>query len=568
MRARIRGDPHSLSDRRAFIATGVSLFFLLSLQAQQVHLTPPEKSSIEGLVVKAATSEPLNKAWLTLRKLDGREPLHITSTDARGRFVLRDLEPGQYRLWVERKGYVRHEYGQRAANRPGTILTLAPGQHLRDVVLRMIPTGAISGQVYDEDGEPTAGVRVQALRYVYVRGHRQALQAAAAITNDLGDYRLYGLAPGRYYVSATYTPGPRTLGIGHAKVAGRTGESLPEEGYAPTYYPGTNNPNRAIPRQLNAGDDVRGVDFTLLPTRTVRVRGRVSSTVIGRPGNGARIWLMPRESGMRGALFRNQTVVGGPQGAFELRGVTPGSYLLRAKWFEEGRIYTARQALDVGNADIDGINLLLAPGADLRGRVRTEGNPQFKSAGLRVLLEPRDDPEMGSASVSVKSDGTFVLNNLGSNVYDVTLTGTPEDFYLKAARLGSDDVLERGLIVSSGPPPGSLELVLSSAGARIEGSVLDGEQEAFSGATVVLVPETRHRDRSKLYQVTTTDQYGRFTLRGIPPGDYKLFAWDAVERGAYQDVVFLRPYEEQGEPMQVKEGARLSVQLRIIPAKE
>ncbi len=109
---------------------------------------------------------------------------------------------------------------------------------------------------------------------------------------------------------------------------------------------------------------------------------------------------------------------------------------------------------------------------------------------------------------------------------------------------------------------------MSSAGGRIDGAVLSEKQEAFTGASVVLIPKGRARDDPRFYKTITTDQYGRFTLRGIPPGDYKLFAWEVVERGAYQDAAFLRPYEEQGEPMQVKEGARLSVQVRLIPAKE
>ncbi len=541
------------------------LFFLLvsSLAAQQLPVTSVEKGTIEGLVVSARTGEPLRKAGVSLRQVQGREPRYATSTDASGHFIQRDIEPGRYRLWVERNGYVRQEYGQRAANRPGTILTLQPGQYLRDIVLRLIPTGAITGRVYDEAGELIEGSRIRALRQSYERNQRQFVQAATGVTNDRGEYRLYGLPPGHYYVSATYMPA-LAREVGGATAAQPAAGPILEEGYALTYYPGTNDPGRAAPIALGPGEEVRGLDLTLLPKRTVRVRGRVFMATSGRPGRGAILWFYARESGARGSVFRKQTLVEDTQGAFEIRGVTPGSYILWANWLEEGEVYRARQAVDVGDAEVDGISLALAPGLELKGRVRTEDNRRLNFTYLRVVLQSRDDPEMGTASVSLKADGTFVLKNVSGDLYDVTLAGAPEDFYLKAARLDSDNVLEAGLSLARGREPGTLELVLSSAGGQIEGMVTS-EQQGFDSALVVLVPEPRHRGQARLYKMTTTDQYGRFTLRGIAPGDYKLFAWEDIEAGAYYDTDFLRPYEERGETVRVVEAGRHGARLKLIP---
>ncbi len=540
------------------------LFFLLvsSLAAHQAPVASVEKATIEGLVVSAGTGEPLRRAVITLRQVEGREPPYATSTDASGHFILREIGPGQYRLWAQRNGYIRQEYGQRAANRPGTILTLQPGQYLRDIVLRLIPTGAITGRVYDEAGEPIEGSRIRALRQSYERSQRQFVQAATAVTNDRGEYRLYGLPPGHYYVSATYMPA-LAREVGGATAAQPAAGPILEEGYALTYYPGTNDPGRAAPIALGAGEEVRGLDFTLLPKRTVRVRGRVFIATSGRPGRGAILWLYARESSVRGSVFRKQTLVEDAQGTFEFRGVTPGPYILWANWSGEGEVFRARQTIDVGDADVDGISLALAPGIELKGRVRTEDNRRLNFSDLRVVLESRDDPEMGSASVSVKADGTFVFKNVASEVYDVTLAGAPEDFYLKAARLDSDNVLEAGLSLALGREPGTLELVLSSAGGQIEG-IVTSEQQGFDSALVVLVPEPHHRGQARLYKTTTTDQYGHFTLRGIAPGDYKLFAWKDIEAGAYYDADFLRPYEERGETVRVVEAGRHGARLKLI----
>jgi len=115
--------------------------------------------------------------------------------------------------------------------------------------------------VYDEAGEPIEGSRIRALRQSYEGNQRQFVQAATAVTNDRGEYRLYGLSPGHYYVSATYTPALASEVAG-ATAAQPTAGSILEEGYAPTYYPGTNDPSRAVPVALGAGEEVRGFDFT------------------------------------------------------------------------------------------------------------------------------------------------------------------------------------------------------------------------------------------------------------------------------------------------------------------
>jgi hypothetical protein len=421
--------------------------------AQRAPVLANDKCSIKGVVVHAGTGEPLKKALVTLEKLEGRDLSYVASTDAAGRFYLKGIEPGRYRLRAERNGYVRQEYRQRAADRPGSILSLEPGQSLRDVTLRLVPTGAITGRIYDEDGEPLRGVRVRALRYSYEQGQRRLVQAAAALSNDLGEYRVYDLPPDHYYLSATYPP---------STASGHSLDSVPREVYAPTYYPSTNDPTRAASIQLRAGEEARGLHFTLMPKRTVRIRGRVINTITGRPAHGAAVSIYPRESSAPGSDFRHQVVVEDAQGAFEIRGIILGPYFLAAHFSEEGTSFQARQPVDVTDVDLDETNLFLVPNAELRGHIRVEDNPQLRPVNLRIILQPRDDPEVDLISASPKADGAFVLKNVPGCVYDIGVAGMPEDFYIKAARLGSDNTLEAGLDLSQSRQPSSLELVLKS----------------------------------------------------------------------------------------------------------
>ncbi len=543
---------------------------------------PPEKGVVAGQVVKAGTGEPLKKARVVLRKEEGRDAPRVELVDTNGRFQFKDVEPGRYRLYAVRNGYVRQDFGQRSANHPGTALALAPGQQVKDVVFKLVPAAVIAGRIYDEDGEAVPGARVQALQHRYLQGRRQLTPMRFATTNDRGEYRLIGLPAGRYYVSATFSPA-MALGLGFE--AG--GQATGNEGYAPTYYPNTNDATRATPLEVRAGNEVGGIDFLLLPTRAVRIRGRVYNSVLGKPGRDTMVLILPVSTGGVWTFGPDNHVrVQDPQGNFEIRGVTPGSYNLLATWWDEGRTeYTARQRVEVGTADVDGVQLTIRAGVDIYGSIRSESNelpgseeepasatPEPASekkldlSEVRVLLEQPDEMFLpfGGSTARVEDVGSFRLTNVSDDHYRVALWRLPADYYLKSARMEGNDVLEEGLTVS-GPPRDSLELVVSPNGGRIEGAVLK-EQKPFSGATVALVPEEKRRGRRELYKTATTDQYGRFTLRGIPPGEYKLFAWEEIEPGAHQDPEFLKPYEKLGHEVKAEEGSRVSAELKLIPA--
>jgi hypothetical protein len=549
---------------------GLSLFLIsLPLGARQTS-EQGGKCILEGQVVKAATGEPLKKARVRLQEVETGTSLVTAITDLSGRFVLSDIEPGRYRLSVQRTGYLQQRYGQDGANRPGAILSLVPGQRLRDIVFRLMPHAVVAGRVYDEDGEPVPGVRVEALRYRYLRGERHLIPSGSNSSNDLGEYRIYGLPPGHYYISAAHNS-PNQIG--------------PSESYPPTFFPGTSDPSLASPVDIGAGDELRNIDFFLVPTSMVCVRGRVLNSVAGQGGERTQVLLLPRALAFRGSTFGKQADVR-PNGAFEISGVAPGSYNLVAVYFDHDRQYSARLPMEVSDTDIENIQLVISSGVELTGLVHSEGarvvagvpvsesgtgeQDQLAMNEVRVLLEAYEDlPVVAEPSpVQVGPDGMFRMENVPQDKYRVSIAGLPRDYYLKSVRVGGQDVLEEGLDLRGGTPWGKLELVVSSAGGRIDGAILTRKQQPFSGASVVLIPEATRRDNAHVYKIVIADQGGHFTIRGIPPGDYRLFAWEQVERGAYQDTTFLRRYEGRGEPIRMQEGARLNVQLRVIPAEE
>ena len=184
---------------------------LAAAQARNPASEParPTGCSVSGMVVKLQGSVPLPSSTVRLQSVDDHARTFSGVTDAGGRFMVNAIDPGRYRLRVIRNGYITQEYGQRTPNDPGAIVALSPGQDLEELLFRLLPSAVVSGRIQNENGEPLAWVRVSALRATYLRGKRTLSSEVTVVTNDLGEYRLFGLRPGRYFISATYKPGQR-----------------------------------------------------------------------------------------------------------------------------------------------------------------------------------------------------------------------------------------------------------------------------------------------------------------------------------------------------------------------
>lgn len=510
---------------------------------------------MEGQVLDAATGAPVKKAQITLRLVESNRGSGLgTTSDAAGRFAMKDIDPGRYRLFAERNGFVRQEYGARVAGRQGTVITLSPGQRLTEVVLRLSPQGVLSGVIVDEDSEPVAGVSVQMLKTGYRNGRKQLSLAGFSQTNDLGEYRIFGAAPGRYYLAALYR---QPFGIVD-RTANVARADMPEQVYAPTFYPGTTDPQSAASLDVKAGMQMSGINFTLRKMPAVRLRG-----TLGRTGT---VYLMPRNAF---AEFTRKTVrVREASGNFEIRGVLPGSYILGSEIEWEGVRYFARVPIETGAADVDGIRLTLAPGGNISGTVRVDSEtPPNLAANLaqtRVYLQPENAGlSDGMEGAAVGENGAFAFQNVGPGNYTVKVLGVPDGFYPKSIRFGDREVLDSRIDLTNGGG-GALDVLLSPAGGSIEGIVTGAKQQPAGGASVILIPEPSQRDQLYRYKTSTTDQNGHFRLTGIAPGGYKVFAWEDMEAGAYLDADFLKPLEEKGQPFDIKENARESVQLKQI----
>ncbi|HUE23275.1 MAG TPA: carboxypeptidase regulatory-like domain-containing protein [Bryobacteraceae bacterium] len=446
---------------------------------------------------------------------------------------MKDIEPGKYDLSAQRPGFGNGAYGP--------TLSLDAGQRLSGIIVRLTPNAVVTGRILDEDGEPLAGVNVSSWRYAQGSRKKELWPGDGGDkTNDLSEYRLYGLSPGRYYIQAT-----RPLPWMEAQSQGRSAGKAPEA-FAPTYYPGTTDVNKAVAVELKAGAQIHGIDFAFFRIHAVHVRGRMQY-----PADAGRrpvmLALAPRGSGVYARwTLRRRADIDDPDGKFELTNIVPGSYSLSAIMMDGNHDITAHQRLDVGSNDIDNLVLTLEAGDSLPGCLVFEGPPPTNLAQIEVGLRDANGNGMhfGPASGKAKEDGSFTLGNVGADSYEVVVGGLPEGYYVESVRMGDAEVKESG-IDATHDAGGPLVITVSAGAGQIEGVARDAKQQPAPGATVLLVPA---------YKDVTTDQYGRFVLKSIEPGDYKLFAWEQ-EPEDYMDPEVLKPAEDRALSVHIREAA-------------
>ncbi|WP_321471698.1 carboxypeptidase-like regulatory domain-containing protein [uncultured Paludibaculum sp.] len=517
---------------------------------------PERSSSIAGRVVNSVTGAPLHRATVEI-SLEGRDDVRgQAGTEGDGQFLLRALPAGRYRISVSRPGYAPMNYGARRPNAPGQIVTLGANENKSGLVVRMNLLGAVSGTIARLPPS-TVTAYVQATPLHFTPGTPGLAQIRSGTVDKDGAYRVYNLLPGRYLIAVTYSqrqPPPSMP----------AGTRFDSNTRMSTFYPSTLNQDEAQIVDVAPGADVAGIDIAVRPMELSTLAVRVQwpdGVVIEKPTTASIPTVLPisirsaaSRSGMSAASLSFQ--VGDTRPAYS--SLVPGRYSVGGTVDLLGRCYAASREVDLSGGPADAV-LLLEPCVDLKGRIVISGVGSAPPANLRVELRSHHEQFLLHDRGNVQPDGVFVIRAIPPGLWDVTVSPLPAASYLKAMTLGSLDVLNRPMpITSSTAVP--LQIVVGARGAELRGHV-----ERGIATTVLAAPEGDSAAIPSRYATTAVDENGDFRFLGLYPGTYRIYAFEDLEPQAWVDPDFLPQYQDLGALVQLHEGSAPALSLKTIP---
>jgi len=569
-----------------------------------ISMLPPGRAPkvgtarLRGRVLAGDTGTVLRRAQVRISSPD--IGMKTTLTDTQGRFEFKDLPAGRFNVSVSKSGYVSMQYGQSRPFEPGRPIELTDAQ-LMDKADVALPRGSVlAGRVVDEFGESVAEADVTAMRMQFQNGKRRLVPSGRnASTNDLGQFRIYGLPPGEYYVSATLR-NMTTMMLDMAVaggVASPSSGSAQTSGYASTYYPSTPNPGEAQRVAVAVGQELASVDIQLQPVKLARITGMAVGSD-GKPMSGAMVMLMPsmRDALMFGPGGTSRT---DKDGNFTLNGVTPGEYSLQVQSMggmfqttaggnvmafafatsdgpggqpaggpQQQREFGAA-TLNVAGEDISGLLITGSRGAKASGTITFGGGVKPEGLTTMRVTSPTTDadnnpmPTFGAAQV--KETGAFEIDSLvGGHTFRIG--NLPRGWVLKRVTFNGEDVTDRGMEFKAGQDVEGIEIELTNKTTAISGSVGGTNGTPLKDYTVVVFaqdPDKWTLPQNRWMASARPDQEGQFRLNNLPPGQYYAVAVEYVAQGEWQDPAWLDRQSKSAAKFTLDEGGSKTLDLKL-----
>ncbi len=549
--------------------------------------TPAGSGTLRGVVVTdAAEPEPIRRATVHLSGA-GTLP-RLVGTDDLGRFVFDELPAGRYTLAVSKPGFVRAFHGSAHPGvGPGVPVAVAENDAV-EVSIRLLPGAVMTGTVTDVRGLAARGVTVAVIDARPLAGATPV--PVRAVTDDRGVYRVFGLAPGDYLISALpqLTPAPggrigqspgsvaavtdadvqwaRSAAASPARGPGSAGSAPPPGppvAYAPVYYPGTTDAASAASVRVTSGEERGGIDLPLRVVRLARVAGTLTDER-GQPVTSATVSLVPKRGDQpsvadalaaSGALTLPRASVSAS--SFVFSGVAPGQYTLVARTGSGQRGVAAAEAaaptlwsvtdIEVSGVDRDDLALRLLPGVAVTGRVVFEGDAvaPAEPATLNLSLVATN-PLPGVAATyraAVQPDGTFRVSSVAPGSYFVRADTTAGSAWLlKSAMANERDLADRPLVAAhDGAGVADVVVTFTDRLGQVTGRLIDAADRPVTLYSIVIftTDQSLWRPGARRIRVIRPATDGSFAADGLPAGEYAVVAIADAESVQVYDDAFL-----------------------------
>ena len=591
-----------------------ALSILLKFWAQRgVTMNPQEpgqsdekyfQALMDAIAAKGiSTSLPENQ--ISIMQFRGMNTQRYSAqADANGRFTIKDVAPGQYTLEAEQLGFF---------DIPGrqALASVDPAKPA-NVSVGLLAGGTITGRVKNAAGKLLPNANVTAYKITYINGKIVPEAQSSQSTDDRGEYRMFWLPPGDYVVLAD-PPSYPLSNPGNAPAAGGPRGGAPPQGpmstpqFMRTFYPRSLTTQDAGIIAVKSGDQLSGMDITVQKATTYKITGELHAPLYtgtappparGRGGRGANADpnAPQRIQGFLGLEYRDPSVIDmrstnlggtvpavgtffltsgedGFRATFEVRDVLPGEYYLvprvnNAVPAGPGIFGINRIPVDIRDRDIMGLAIELVPSQIVTGILTIDGHAPG-NVTVRVAIGAVGNPSPTYQGISARAvvanpdDGTLTIGNAAQTRYRLETVAGPPDLYVSDLRVGAISAFDSGFEVGKEPLP-PLQISLRSGAGTVEGIVRDSANRPIANAMIVVVPPEARRENRVLYKTATSDAAGKFTVRGIAPGSYKVFAFEGLAGGEFYNSRFLSKYESRGKSINVGQGGTTTESLTII----
>ncbi len=508
-------------------------------------------ATLSGKILNAQTNAPIPKATVTLTLVATPSASAIALTTPTGDFTFDKLPAGQYGLQANKQGFRPTSFGSRVSTQPGTIVTLDEGARKDALVIRLPLTSTIGGFLVDADGDPIVATDISLYRLTTRDGRPASQQQGGVQSDERGAYRFDVQQPGRYCVAANTNV---SRGFNYFNNTGK----LPIV-TMPVLYPAGCGTEGGRTLEIAAGGRIANLDIVIPSALAARPKGKVVL-----PENLDRATPVQVFFTSASELFPRGIMMGFPvQPGGEIMGgaIIPGGYSITATYDLAGVKHTTTTRVDFAPGEVKEFLIAPRPTFTLPCKVTVEKQKPEALPPISFYFESPNQMTLAAARVTWQPGKDCRIAEVAPGHWRLSINPVPAGYYVKSARLGSLDVLRKEFDLPD-TPLGELAIVLSGAGGEISGEL----DSAAGAAAIVLAPAVHAEDTLALYRTHLTKADGRFLLPALPPGQYKLYAFEDLDWDQWQSAAYLARFQDSAKLIRVAEGDKLTVKLTRIPA--